>query len=127
MPCKAFKDLDNCSIVYFVDIAKVSMTYYYVKDVSVKDISDVWSHNQLQVDYTVTVENEDVQLTMYDGEKFTDDYSLTNKSIIICTDLRIAETIIRILKLRNDIQWKSFKNVFGDASGCKLPTDEIRY
>ena len=111
-PYKMFKDLKKGDIVYFVDLSDMSMREEKIETITVKDLSTPLCNNLLNVEYCV--ENNKSLFSQYDGYSFISD----EKTFMVCTDERIAQSILNAIRHRNAIQWDRFTSIFGNPMGA---------
>ena len=111
VPYKTFKEIQQNDVLYLIDIENFICSELIVKEIKIEDISGHYSGlNKFMVTYTV--ENKDYvdEIVVYNGNSFIHIY----KDSVICTDSRIANSIIEILQNRNNIQWNKFISIFGN-------------
>ncbi len=127
-PYKRFMDLEVGDNLYFINLEDLSIKIERVKTVGVQDTSDYFSHNRTSVEYSIEVKNESDKsevFKIYDGNSFIDDYSLSRNNILICTDERICNSMVDVLRSRNIVQWKKFTSIFGNPMGEYATKDVV--
>lgn len=112
-PYKTFNELQDGDEVYIVKAEDISILKGTVKNYKKEDKSDYWSHNYTMVEFELTdFKLDDNEFTIYDGNSFI--YEEYNDKLFIVSDKRIADTICRVLYMRNCCQWEQFTSIFGN-------------
>jgi hypothetical protein len=113
---KTFNDLCDGDKVFLIDYEKLEITEYTICDYEKKDSSDYYRQNCFEVSFKILHDQQTkklLQVKIYDGNTFIYD-SHIGHYIYLATDKRIADTIIQIMRSRNENQWDSFSSIFGN-------------
>lgn len=108
VPYKTFKEIQQNDILYIIDIENLICSKLIVREIKIEDVSGNYSGlNKFMVTYKV--DKDQCEIVVYNGNSFIH----INKDSVVCTDLRIVNSIIEILHNRNKIQWNKFISIFG--------------
>ena len=111
VPYKTFKEIQQNDVLYLIDIENFICSELIVKEIKIEDVSGHYSGlNKFMVTYKVENKDHVDEIVVYNGNSFIHIY----KDSVVCTDLRIANSIIEILQNRNNIQWNKFISIFGN-------------
>lgn len=111
VPYKTFKEIQQNDVLYLIDIENFVFSELIVKEIKIEDISGHYSGlNKFMVTYTVENKDHVDEIVVYNGNSFIHIY----ENSVVCTDLRIVDSIIEILQNRNNIQWNKFISIFGN-------------
>lgn len=111
VPYKTFKEIQQNDVLYLIDIENFVFSELIVKEIKIEDISGYYSGlNKFMVTYTVENKDHVDEIVVYNGNSFIHIY----ENSVVCTDLRIVDSIIEILQNRNNIQWNKFISIFGN-------------
>ena len=111
VPYKTFKETQQNDVLYLIDIENFVFSELVVKEIKIEDISGYYSGlNKFMVTYTVENKDHVDKIVVYNGNSFIH----IDKDSVVCTDLRIVNSIIEILQNRNNIQWNKFISIFGN-------------
>ena len=124
---KLFKDLIDGDTIYCIDFKEMSILTHNVSCIKITDISDYYSKNRLKVEFEITgnpLKHHDI-ITIYDGNTFINEQWDGQEKYFFTTDIRIAQSIIDIIRTRNNYQWNTFTSIFGNPMSG-YATKEIR-
>jgi hypothetical protein len=111
VPYKTFKEIQQNDILYLIDIENFIYSELIVKEIKIEDVSSNYSGlNKFMVTYKVENKDHADEIVVYNGNSFIH----IDKDSVVCTDLRIVNSIIEILQNRNSIQWNKFISIFGN-------------
>lgn len=111
VPYKTFKEIQQNDVLYLINIEDFVFSKLIVKEIKIEDISGHYSGlNKFMVTYTVENKDHVDEIVVYNGNSFIHIY----ENSVVCTDLRIVDSIIEILQNRNNIQWNKFISIFGN-------------
>ena len=111
VPYKTFKEIQQNDILYLIDIENFIYSELIVKEIKIEDVSSNYSGlNKFMVTYKVENKDHADEIVVYNGNSFIH----IDKDSVVCTDLRIVNSIIEILQNRNNIQWNKFISIFGN-------------
>ena len=108
---KTFKEIQQNDVLYLINIEDFVFSKLIVKEIKIEDISGHYCGlNKFMVTYTVENKDHVDEIVVYNGNSFIHIY----ENSVVCTDLRIVDSIIEILQNRNNIQWNKFISIFGN-------------
>lgn len=111
VPYKTFKEIQQNDVLYLINIEDFVFSKLIVKEIKIEDISGHYCGlNKFMVTYTVENKDHVDEIVVYNGNSFIHIY----ENSVVCTDLRIVDSIIEILQNRNNIQWNKFISIFGN-------------
>ena len=111
-PYKTFIDLKDGDAVFLIDFKKLELKTLYVENVSTKENNAYKVNNRIEVSFKVP---ELDRICISDGNKYLDRIHMNyNKDEYLTTDERIGETILSLLRSRNEYQWKCLTGIFGN-------------
>jgi len=123
-PYKTFIDLKDGDAIFLIDFKNLELKTLYIENVSTKENNAYKINNRIEVSFKVT---ELDRICISDGNKYLDRIHMNyNKDEYLTTDERIGETILSLLRSRNEYQWKCLTGIFGDQLSGKFEPAHIK-
>ena len=113
IPYKTFNDLETNDEIYEIDLMELKLIPIKVEIVEKKK-SSYGIHDLNRQEVLFNIINEKNSITrVSNGNQFLSMVSINYKDRFLCTDKRIGDVIIDILRHRNNYQWACFEEIFG--------------
>lgn len=122
-PYKTFIDLKDGDAIFLIDFKKLELKTLYVENVSLKENNVYKVNNRFEVSFKVPEFN---CICVSDGNRYLDRVHINYKDEYLTTDERIGETILSLLRSRNEYQWKCLIGIFGDQLSGKFKPAHIK-
>ena len=112
-PYKTFNDLETNDEIYEIDLKLLKIIPIKVEIVERKKSSyGIHDLNRYEVLFNIIGEKYSIT-RVSNGNQFLSMVSINYKDRFLCTDKRIGDVIIDILRHRNSYQWACFEEIFG--------------
>ena len=124
-PYKTFNDLETNDEIYEIDFKELKLIPVNVEIIEKKK-SSYGSHDLNRYEVLFNIIGEQYSITrVNDGNQYLSIAHINYKERFFCTDKRIGEVILDILRHRNSYQWKCLTGIFGNPLG-KYAEREIK-
>ena len=112
-PYKTFNDLETNDEIYEIDFRNLKIIPIKVEIVEKKK-SSYGSYDLNRQEVLFNIINEQYSITRVDdGNQYLSKVHINYHERFLCTDKRIGDVIIDILRNRNSYQWACFEEIFG--------------
>ena len=112
-PYKTFNDLETNDEIYEIDFMELKLIPIKVEIVEKKKSSyGIHDLNRYEVLFNIIDEKNSIT-KVSDGNQYLSIAHINYKDRFLCTDKRIGDVIIDILRHRNNYQWACFEEIFG--------------
>ena len=111
-PYKTFVDLNTNDEIYEIDFKELRLIPIKVEIVEKNKSSYNHALNRQEVLFNIINEKNSIT-KVYNGNQYLSKVYINYNERFLCTDSRIGEVILDILKSRNDHQWACFEKIFG--------------
>ena len=123
---KTFNDLETNDEIYEIDFKKLKLIPIKVEIVEKKK-SSYGIHDLNRYEVLFNIINEKNSITrVYDGNQYLSKVNINYKDRFLCTDNRIGEVVIDILKSRNNYQWTCFSSIFDNPLTSRFEPAHIK-
>lgn len=122
-PYKTFIDLKDGDTIFLIDFKKLELKTLYIENISTKENNAYKVNNRIEVSFKVPEFN---RICISDGNRYLDRVHINYKDEYLTTDERIGETILSLLRSRNEYQWKCLTGIFGDQLSGKFEPAHIK-
>ena len=113
IPYKTFNDLETNDEIYEIDFMELKLIPIKVEIVEKKKSSyGIHDLNRYEVLFNIIDEKNSIT-KVSDGNQYLSIAHINYKDRFLCTDKRIGDVIIDILRHRNNYQWACFEEIFG--------------
>lgn len=124
-PYKTFNDLKTNDEIYEINFKELTLIPVNIEIVEKKKSSyNIHDLNRQEVLFNIIGEQYDIA-RVYDGNQYLSSVHINYKERFFCTDKRIGEVILDILRHRNSYQWSCFSNIFGNPLDGKFEPAHI--
>ena len=110
-PYKTFLDLKDGDTIFLIDFKKLELKTLYIENISTKENNAYKVNNRFEVSFVIPDIN---RICISDGNKYLDRVHINYKDEYLTTDARIGETILSLLRSRNEYQWGCLTGIFGN-------------
>ena len=122
-PYKTFIDLKDGDAIFLIDFKKLELKTLYVENISTKENNAYKVNNRIEVSFKVPEFN---RICISDGNRYLDRVHINYKDEYLTTDERIGETILSLLRSRNEYQWGCLTGIFGNQLSGKFESAHIK-
>lgn len=109
-PYKTFMELKDGDAIFLIDFKNLELKTLYVENVSSKENNAYKVNNRFEVSFMIPDIN---RVCISDSNKYLDRVHINYKDEYLTTDERIGETILSLLRSRNEYQWGCLTGIFG--------------
>jgi hypothetical protein len=109
-PYKTFIDLKDGDTVFLIDFKKLELKTLYIENFSIKENNAYKVNNRYEVSFIIPGVDH---VCISDGNKYLDRVHINYYDQYLTTDERIGETILSLLRSRNEYQWRCLTGIFG--------------
>lgn len=109
-PYKTFIDLKDGDAIFLIDFKKLELKTLHIENISTKENNAYKVNNRFEVSFVIP---EVDYVCISDGNKYLDRVHINYKDEYLTTDERIGETILSLLRSRNEYQWGCLTGIFG--------------
>lgn len=114
IPYKKFQELKDGDFIFMIDYKNLSIDKYEIKDVEVTKVKEYdWRKNCYEVTMKIIGYDYECLKKVSDGNCFIDTFYSNGEGTFFTTDERIAESIIDLIRQRNNYQWNCLIGIFG--------------
>jgi len=123
---KTFNDLETNDEIYEIDFIELKLIPIKVEIVEKKRSSyRIHDLNRYEVLFNIIDEKNSIT-RVNDGNQYLSIANINYKERFFCTDKRIGEVVLDILRHRNSYQWSCFSNIFGNPLAGKFEPAHIK-
>ena len=123
---KTFNNLETNDEIYEIDFKELKLIPIKVEIVEKKKSSyGIHDLNRYEVLFNIIDEKNSIT-RVYDGNQYLSKVNINYKDRFLCTDKRIGEVVIDILRSRNNYQWICFSNIFDNPLTSKFEPAHIK-
>lgn len=122
-PYKTFIDLKDGDAIFLIDFKKLELKTLYIENISTKENNAYKVNNRIEVSFVIPDVN---YIRISDGNKYLDRVHINYKDEYLTTDERIGETILSLLRSRNEYQWGCLTGIFGNQLSGKFEPAHIK-
>ena len=125
-PYKTFNDLETNDEIYEINFKELTLIPVNIEIVEKKK-SSYGIHDLNRYEVLFKIIDEQYSITrVNDGNQYLSIAHINYKERFFCTDKRIGEVILDILRHRNSYQWSCFSNIFGNPLAGKFEPAHIK-
>lgn len=123
---KTFNDLETNDEIYEIDFIELKLIPIKIEIIEKKKSSyGIHDLNRYEVLFNI-IDEKNIITRVYDGNQYLSKVNINYKDRFLCTDKRIGEVVIDILRGRNNYQWICFLNIFGNPLEGKFEPAHIK-
>ena len=122
-PYKTFIDLKDGDAIFLIDFKKLELKTLHIENISIKENNAYKVNNRIEVSFVIPGVN---YIRISDGNKYLDRVHINYKDEYLTTDERIGETILSLLRSRNEYQWGCLTGIFGNQLSGKFEPAHIK-
>lgn len=125
-PYKTFNDLETNDEIYEIDFRNLKIIPIKIEIVEKSKSSyGIYDLNRQEVLFNIIGEKYSIT-KVNDGNQYLSKIHINYTERFLCTDKRIGEVILDILRHRNSYQWGCFSNIFGNPLEGKFEPRNIK-